>query len=204
MRRFGLLALLVCLLVPAAQAAPITIAFTGVVTKDPFLFGSLGAPISGTYTYDPAAPDTDAAVSSGTYTSVGSLYGFHVVVDGIPFNVAGSVEIDVSNDTGGDAYGVITTLDDLTLVLTFVDFTQSALSSDALPATAPSLASYSVAQFLLFADDAGFEGTLNSISCIAGCTTGGDGSTVPEPSAVALLALGAIALRTRRRGPSII
>jgi hypothetical protein len=140
-------------------------------------------------TYDTAAIDNAPADPSfGSYASVGNPYGFSISVDGSTFAVDG-VTVNTQNNNGFfDFYGVIAIGNGLTLQLSFEDDSQNALSSDALPTSAPTLSAYTVTTFSVVADDdsAQFDGIVTQIACTSGCATGGgggtgDGSTVPEP-----------------------
>ena len=183
-------------LAPAAHASPLTIAFTGVVTSDPYGVSAFGAPISGAYTFDSAAPDAVAGATVGVYASTGAAYGFSAVVDGTAYATPGTVTVNVANNIGSDQYGVVATLGDLTLELFLEDFTQTALSGDALPAGAPLLAAFAVRGFRLFGSDIEFLGSVDTLACTAGCAPVG----VPEPGTLSLAALaGLLLLRGSRR-----
>ena len=181
---------------PAAHATPVTIAFTGSVTSDPYVLSTFGAPISGAYTFDNAAPDAVAGAAIGVYTSTGAAYGFSAVVDGMAYATPGTVTVNVANNIGSDQYGVVATVGDLTLELFLEDLTQSALSGDALPAGAPLLAAFAVRGFSLFGSDIEFLGSVDTLACTAGCAPVG----VPEPGTLSLAALaGLLLLRGSRR-----
>ncbi len=182
----------------AVNAAPITVAFSGTVTSDPFGLSTFGAPISGSYTFDAAAPDADAGSNTGSYASIGMAYGFSAVVDGTSYSTPGAVTVNVANNIGigSDQYGVIGTAGDLTLELFLEDFRQMALTGDALPAGAPLLSAFSVRGFRLFGTDVEFLGDVDTLACTAGCAV----ASVPEPGTLALVALaGVLLLRGRRR-----
>jgi len=135
---FGACVMSVALAAPVTlHAAPVTIAFTGTVTSDPFGLNTFGAPISGSYTFNAAAPDGVAGSSIGYYSSTGMAFGFSAIVDGTGYNTPGAVTVNIANNIGSDQYGVIAIVGDLTLELFPEDFTQTALAGDALPAGAP-------------------------------------------------------------------
>ena len=172
-----------------SQASPVTFAFTGSVTNDPFGLSSFGAPITGSYTFDSAAVDAIPGPSTGSYPSIGLLFGFLANVDGTPYSVSGSIAINTANNIGVglDQYGALSTDGLLTLELFLQDASQTALSSDALPLVPPPLAAFDVREFRLFSPDAEFIGTVNTLVCSAGCGPGGGGGQVPEPDTILLL-----------------
>jgi hypothetical protein len=173
----------------AALAFPITFAFTGTVTDDPFGLSSFGAPISGTFTFESTAVDTIPGPATGSYTSSGASFHFDANVDGTPFSIVGATTINVANNIAGvDQYGVIAIDGGLTLELFFQDASGSGLSSDALPLLAPNTGAFAFRQFRLFSDDAEFLGDVTSLVCSSGCTV----QQVPEPEPLSLLAIGAV------------
>jgi hypothetical protein len=179
-----------------AQAIPITFSFTGGVTNDPFGLSSLGAPISGNYTFESTAVDAIPAANTGSYTSIGPGFGFNATVDGNPFSVSGSLNVSVLNSLI-DQYLVTATDGTLTLELFFQDNTGTALASDALPLTPPPLAAFAIREFRLFAPDAEFTGSVDTLVCSAGCN--GTGGTIPEPGTLWLLGASLAALLVWRR-----
>ena len=205
-RWWGILSLLTGL-TGAATAAPVTYAFTGSVSDDPFGVGL--ASFSGTYTFDSAAVDLVAASHTGSYTSSGVAFGIAVVFDGgavsvdlygLPTTV---LNIGVADNFAGpvDQYAVTGLAGSVELGLFFEDTLAIAFSSDGLPVPAPLLAAFSFRQFRWFDTDAAnpheILGNIESLSCVAGC----DSVPVPEPGSLWLagLALSAGALATRRR-----
>ena len=207
-RGWSILALLTSL-AGAATAAPVTYAFTGSVSDDPFGVGL--ASFSGTYTFDSAAVDLVAASHTGSYTSSGVAFGIAVVFDGgavsvdlygLPTTV---LNIGVADNFAGpvDQYAVTGLAGSVELGLFFEDTLASAFSSDGLPVPAPLLAAFSFRQFRWFDTDAAnpheILGNIESLSCVAGC----DSVPVPEPGSLWLagltLSAGALATRRRRR-----
>ena len=180
----------------AAHAAPVTIAFTGSVTSDPYGLSSFGAPISGAYTFDSAAVDSVAGSAIGVYTSTGAAYGFSAVVDGVAYATPGTLTVNVANNIGSDQYGVVATVGSLILELFLEDLSQAALGSDALPAGAPLLTAFSVRSFRLFGTDVEFLGSVDTLACTAGCAA----AAVAEPGTLGLaLMAGLLLLRSSRR-----
>ena len=191
----ALLCALFALAATTAHAIPVTFSFTGSVTDDPFGLSSFGAPITGSYTFDSAAVDTIPGPATGSYPSVGPGFGFTANVDGTPYSVSGSLAVNTANNIGVDQYGAIATDAVLTLELFFQDSSQSALSSDALPLLPPAIGAFDFRQFRLFSADAEFLGTIDALTCTAGCNA----AAAPAPGTLWLLGLGSIALLLRRR-----
>jgi hypothetical protein len=189
MRRFAAGLVLVLLLhAGGLGAVPTTFSFTGSVTDDPFGLSTFGAPISGNYTFDSASVDAIPAPDTGSYTSLGPGFGFNANVDGTPYSVSGSLNVSVLN-AFIDQYLVTATDGTLTLEIFFEDSTGTAFSSDALPLTPPPVSSFDTRQFRLFAPDAEFLGTVDTLVCTAGCDGGANGRA-PEPGMLWLLGVG--------------
>lgn len=169
----------------SALGAPVTFAFAGTVTDDPFGLSSFGAPISGRFSFDAAVPDSIAGFATGSFASVGAGFGFTVNVDGTLYASSGALTVNTANNiVAGDQYGVIATDAMLTLEIFFQDSTAAALSSDALSPLPPALAGFDFRQFRLFGVDAEFLGTVESLACISGCTV-----AVPETGTLSLVLL---------------
>jgi hypothetical protein len=181
-----------------ALAAPITFSFAGSVTDDPFGLSSFGAPITGAYTFDSTATDTIPSPSTGSFPSVGPAFGFTTNVDGTAYSLSSNLTVNTANNIGVDQYGAIATSAVLTLEVFLQDSTQTALSSDALPLLPPTLAAFDFRQFRLFSDDAEFLGTIDSLTCTAGCGTAG-GGRVPEPAMLWLITAALTGLTLRRK-----
>lgn len=179
-----------------ARADPVTFAFTATLTDDPYGSSRFGAPIAGSFTFDATAVDGIADPATGAFASLGAVYGFTVDVDGMTYAVAGNATVVTANDIGVDQYGVVATDGALTLELLLQDFTETALSSDGLPVTAPSLSAFGSRRFSLLADDAEFEGDVTSLVCTAGCAAP---AAVPEPGSLLLVGIGVGAFAIRRR-----
>lgn len=199
-----LLALTLATAAAAVAAAPVTFAFSGAVTSDPFGLSTAGAPISGTYTFDSAAADAVAAGQIGSFASSGPAFGFFAQVDGSSYAVPDAVTVNVANDIGVDQYGVIAQAGGLTLELFFEDGTQSAFGSDALPLLPPALAAFGWREFRLFGTDVEFLGSIDALTCVAGCNTP---APLPAPgslllSAAALACLAGLGGKQRRRLPT--
>ncbi|MEO5735004.1 MAG: hypothetical protein ABIN96_05645 [Rubrivivax sp.] len=160
-----------------AGAAPVTFGFTGTVTDDPFSISSFGAPISGSFSFDSAAPDGIANPANGSFASIGPGFGFSVMVHGTLYSSFGGLTVNTANNiSSGDQYGVIASDALITLELFLQDGTGLALTSDALPTLPPMLSAFAFRQFRLFSDDAEFLGTVDTLVCTAGCTVAEPGS----------------------------
>jgi hypothetical protein len=197
----GLLAAL--LLTSAAHAAPLTIAFRGVVDNDPFgVFDSAG--FEGSYTFDAALPQVLDTPQTGGYAGTGGIYGMRVSFTGTldpsvagPY-VADGLDITLNDDFPGplDQYLVTGTSSvdpALSILLTLEDFTATALSGTALPLAAPGLPLFASARFALFAgtldNPVEAEGRLTRLEVCSDCA-----ARVPEPGTLwLLLATGVIA-----------
>lgn len=187
-----------------AQAAPVTFGFAGTVVDVPaddpgggIGFGSL---ISGQYTFDSAALDAISSLSSqGSYTSSGSGIGLSVTIGSLTYNLAGFLNIGISNDIGVDQYTLLALDSSLSVELFLEDLSALVFSSDALPLTPPSLSSFAIRDFHLIDTSFGdvqIDGTIDSLSCITGC---GGGNPIPEPGTLALIVAGLLASPLRRR-----
>ena len=196
------------LIATGASAAPIEFRFSGFVTDDA-INGCGGmvacAAVTGSFTFDSLAVDTNAQAAAGLYAAAGiSLY-----VDGTLFFSAGSGSINVVNGALGDQYGLLGlggsasngSTADLSILLE--DSTGLAFASDALPAVTDALALMLPGSFTLFATDDAFQlsGSITAIACAAGCDGGGQ---IPEPATILLLAIGLVSLGLQnRRAPRV-
>jgi len=205
---------LAALCVGAAQATPVTFAFSGSIDNDPFgVFDS--ATFDGTYTFDSTIPEVLSTPNSRGFADTGSAVSMTVAFAGAldpsvagPY-VADTLNITINNDFPGplDQYLVTGTssVDSLfALELTLEDFTGTAFSALALPLTPPSLAAFTSVRFALFDgtldNPVEAEGELSRLECVAGCRT----VEVPEPGMMleltsALAAFGLAGITRRRR-----
>ncbi|HIJ52117.1 MAG TPA: PEP-CTERM sorting domain-containing protein [Planctomycetes bacterium] len=188
---------------PLAQAVPITIEITGNVTH----IGGYNAPdtihegsnFTGTYTYNSSTIDS----GGGTYQH-DSPYGFNILIEGYEFKTVpshiGQFVISIwdnhvnysgvvfdeylvkSYENSPLSNGVL--VDEIRLIL--VDFTHTALSSSALPATPPALNEWGTKSLQIY-------GPGNSLS-IQGTIT----QAVPEPLTGVLMLIGVLFFRRRR------
>ena len=195
---------LIALLLAAASAtcgaAAVTFSFSGAVTSDPFGVSSTGAPISGSFTFDSGATDAVSGVQTGSFASIGPEFGFVATVDSNTFAVPGSVTVNVANNIGVDQYGVIGQSAGLTLELFMQDATASALASDALLLTPPSLGAFAFREVRLFGADAEFLGSIDALTCLSGCTPA---TPVPAPGSLLLGATALLALARSRARPTL-
>jgi hypothetical protein len=193
-----------------ANAVPITIEISGNITSASgiSLPGTIhaGSTFTGTYTYDSLASDSDADSHRGTY-QYDAPYGISILVGGYEFKTASNhtngFEIYIRNDESFDLpvtdyYTVFSDENISTLPAGFTmyniiwnlrDNTHDALSSDALPTTAPVLADWGYNVLTIYAFD-----SLGYGISIKGTVA----QAVPEPLTSALLAMGAFLLRRKR------
>jgi len=187
------------------QASLVTIQITAEVDSVYDDYGYLegeikpGDIISGFYIYESTTPDSSPSATIGRYEHLTPPYGIYLTVGGFDFetntgNVAFRIDIINNGTTGGlhDGYGLIsynnlplsngTSVD--TILWWLEDTSATALSSDALPTTAPVLEDWQTNQ-------------LN----ISGYRTfgiwGHVTSAIPEPATILLLWLGTILFRKR-------
>lgn len=215
-----------CLCVQSdVQAAPITFEVSAFVSlldgsaalANVFPSVALGQPISGRYTFEPLAPDTNPGdPTEGLYPVSGSPYGMTFSAGGVTFT-SNAVSMVIRNNAVGGIYDEYiaffstatpfspanaspppTASTNFAIQLALTSTNTSLYSSDALPAGVPDFAqfdfqpSFSLSFFDLAGNFGNVEATVTSIR------------GVPEPATMTLLglALPAIALRRRRASPS--
>lgn len=201
--------LVVLLSTTFAYTAPITFKFTGQLTyaaEPPGLFGDVITPsstLTGSYTFERAAPDMNPVSGGGEYEASGPPYGIRVNISGVEFASPGLTIRLVDNFFGFDQFGPSygsafagpagTTINNL--ALSFTDHTQTALSGDALPLFPPP---FEESQFSIYGhsqDGAEFSynGALTSLTLA---------TEVPEPTTRvvtgAVIGLGLLVYRMRR------
>ena len=203
------LALACALSAAAADAAPLTFAYTGTVTsvaaldpENPFpTEPDFGTPFSGTFTFDSAAADAvPGDPATGVYASTGGSFGLTLELGGLTFGYGGvTVSVTDGYDSfgfGGDEYLFGFAAGASTLISARItDFAGTMFSGDALPLTPPSLSGrFSTFLFSDIVDGNQVElaGSLTSLTAVA---------TVPEPSTLLLLfaALGGVSAARRAR-----
>ncbi len=187
-----------------AEGTLITIEIEAVVDsvedEDNYLEGKInpGDTITGFYIYESTTPDTNPSVYVGDYEHYTSPYGIFLSVSGFKFetdltNVDFFIEV-VNDYPSGDAYMVGSSnnlplsngvsVDPIDWQLG--DNTGTALSSDALPTTAPTLNDWQSNRLRLDGERGGY--------IIDAMVT----SAVPEPATLLLFGLGGLLLRKRR------
>ena len=184
---------------PWLARADVTFGFTGMVTQVPIDDLATGIQpddaISGTFTFDPAAPDLISAPSSGSYLSTGPAFGMTVSIDGLTFSDSGSLNIGILNSFV-DQYTVTASSALLSLELFFQDNSGTIFNSDSLPVTPPLLSAFAERDFHLDQTDA--LGSETQVDGRITALTGSVVSTVPEPSFLALLFTAAVAFALYR------
>jgi hypothetical protein len=195
-----LLAILFCFVVVPVQADLITIAITGQVTGVSDQYGHLenkihiGDTITGTYTYDSSA-------SGPPYDYYSNPCGMSLYTGGFNFktdqnNVHFHISV-INNDSGYDYYSMISynnsSLSNGTPVQhvfwDLEDPTGTALSSDALPLTAPDLSKWDSS---IYANQLGISGSEFGIGATVTSAV-----LIPEPITVFLLGFGIILTKRR-------
>lgn len=194
-----------------AQAVPVTIQISGEITsaQGTGLPSGINAgdTFTGTYTYDSLTVDSDSDPQIGEYLH-DSPYGISISVGGYEFKTVsshtGQFEIGIGNDVTDNDNNIF----DYYLVYSdenvytdgcwissiswwLRDSTCDALSSDALPVTAPVLNLWDYNRLSIYGGNAG-EGYVNF--GIIGTVT----QATPEPMTVILMAAGTLFLRRRR------
>jgi hypothetical protein len=186
-----------------AQAELIIINITATVDRvDDFgnyLEGKIhvGDTITGSYTYESTTLDSNPSSQVGDYEHYTSPYGASLTVGGFEFRTNPSnvdFVVEVVNDyPSGDNYAFRsynnvplfngTLVDGIGWQLD--DYTATALSSDALPATAPILSQWQANDLMLFGEHSGYgiDATVTSAEVI------------PEPATLLLLGAGIMLLR---------
>jgi hypothetical protein len=183
-----------------------TFALTGSLYSVQFPYGdpfagaiTANSAISGTYTFDENALDLEPGVG-GSYFSSGPPFGISVTIGGITFASDALTVPTTNNFFGFDQFGANsqnfagpngTTIANMAML--FTDYTQTALSSDALPLTPPRFDSSVFSIYGTFnggTSEFSLQGTITSLT-----------AEVPEPSASTISALAVLAfmIHSRRR-----
>jgi len=194
-----------------ANAAPVTIKITGVVTSvrdlEDYPYSDTvyeGVPFSGTYTYDDATLNTSVYSDIGIYTH-DSPYGFNISVGGFEFKTAethtAKFSISVYNDYSSDTYDRIIIESSQNEYLStglivngiswdIYDGTHSAISSTDLQSTPPNLAAWESNTLSIGCGSGG-----NATFAVWGTVT--EAVLVPEPATMLLLGLGGLFLHRK-------
>jgi PEP-CTERM motif-containing protein len=186
-------------------ATPLTFAFTGTVSSlegiAPAVLPtvSIGSAISGTYTFESAAIDSDPLPTSGIYTSLGPPYGIVMQLGGQLFSASNSqILVRTLICSGCFNYSAVWNNPlqggfqgppgiDIGEIGVFV-YGPGIVTSDSLPLAPPLLSTAAHPGFpeiqLIFSDIAGSVGIVNgSLSSL---------TAVPEPSTLSLLLLSGV------------
>jgi len=199
--------LLLCFVCLPVRAELITIALTGkmyIVEDSQHVFGGqihYNDTITGTYTYDTSASDSELSDPSvGDYWFYSTPCGASFTVNGFNFrtdpdNVLFSVGVVNNESALGDVYDfcshnnlpLSTGVSVNSISWQITDSSKSAFSSDALPTTAPNLANFDM-DYGLTIDGAGDNYFLLRADIISA-------EVVPEPATLLLMVSGLLLLR---------
>jgi hypothetical protein len=195
------------LFVRLTQADPITIQITGEVTafsywRGPVINIPVGSVFTGTYTYDSSTPNSGTfSPQVGTYLH-NSPCGFDISLGGYEFRTApnGQLEMDIWHNFVGkygpvaDEYYIRSGLNfplpngaSYEMIWDLKDNTHTALSSIALPVTAPVLNDWGVNSF-----------SIDYPNCFSIGGTVTQAVLIPEPVTGVLMVTGLLLLRRRR------
>lgn len=192
----------------SASGALVTFNFAGTVDfasapAGPLAGVTAGTPFSGQYTFDTDAFDINSSTALAQYYSYGAGISYSATVGGVTFSRGSPLEIDVENNNGSEDGYFVNSQGDVSPSTTIpggafftsgiflIDHTASALSSEALLLSPPTLAAYDTNLFFVTIFPAGggspvvdIQGTVTSIT--------------PEPANLAAGALGLSLIRRRR------
>jgi hypothetical protein len=190
----------------AADAMPITFAYTGTITQvaaldpaNPFpIEPAFGSPFSGSFTFDSTALDlVPADTTTGSYSSFGSPYELRVNIGGLEL-AYGGVSIAITRGYSSIGFGFDEYLfsffdggNPTPAISARLTFPGGTFATDALPLTPMSLTTLYDSAFL-FSDiidgnQVELGGQIDSLT------------PVPEPATVSLVVAGFGALMVRRR-----
>lgn len=192
---------------PDAHAALVTIQIEAVVDsvqdEGDYLEGKItpGDIITGSYTYDLSAVDSNPSSSIG-------VYEYRMVDVGMSLSVAGCefatdptspwFFVETRNNwAGSDAYWFISVnnvpmINEIPITLYWIleDSTETALGSDGLPTSAPAIEAYDYNVLAIVGGDWRAGGIFNIEAHVT--------SAIPEPCTILIFGLGATLLRKRR------
>ncbi len=196
-----------------AQAVPITIKITGIVTEitgmEPYPYNETiytGATFTGSYTYNSSTIGEYQQPGRGRYAH-SSPYGFDVSLGGFDFQTVGNHDYQFTvwlynnySQSLYDGYSVVsnknaplyTGLSVHRIAWDLRDNTHAALSSIALPLDAPDINAWS---YNFFSIDCGGLGSDNPLFSVWGTVT--DAVLVPEPTTLFMLGLGGLLIRRK-------
>ena len=193
-----------------AEASPIVVQFTGVVTQvDAELASYFSVSDSLVGSFEIESSLVDEFPADPVHGRYGPLSAFSFTVSGYSggFPLSGENEVNILHNTStfDDIYQLhakpfsgplVLGYEPDSFQLNLIDKTRTVLGSDALPLVVPPLSSFTSAIWVM-----GFSEPFNSYSLQGVIRTMETTSAVPEPASLALLASGltAIVLRRRRR-----
>ncbi|MCJ7777770.1 MAG: PEP-CTERM sorting domain-containing protein [Sedimentisphaerales bacterium] len=195
-----------------AQAVPITIEITGEVTNFSDGTGLLntihvGSIFSGSYTYDTSTPDTNPALDLGDYFHYNTPCGIDLTVGGFVFKTDPNnikLLVEVSNNYSYQDNYLVRSYNNLFLYngvdvdhisWQLDDYSGTALSSTALPTTAPVLSDWDYNNLIISGGIGGTPPCYEKTFAISAEVT--SVVLIPEPMSLFLFGLGGLLIRKR-------
>ncbi len=196
-----------------AQAVPVTIQIKATVTSvtdsNNLLEGKIvvGSTITGNYTYNTSSIDTNPGTQFGEYLYYSLPYGVTLTSEGLIFETDSSnvdFGIGITNNSQGDWYGftsrnnlpLLNSTEIETISFTSCDYDATAISSTALPTTAPILSDWDYRTLYISGGIGGTPPCYDKWFTINAEVFSAE--LVPEPTSLLLFGFGLLALRKQK------